>query len=126
MANAPHWEAIRTCTRATVGDAAIMLASYWLVTATAHTRWWVLKPRAAQLVGFTAAGVIITIVIEHFAVRSTDADWGWRYATMMPTVPVIGTGLAPPVQWTLLPPVTTWFVMRQLGHIGRPSGAHDQ
>ena len=117
MAEASHWEAIKTCTRATLGDALIMLVSYWIVAAVARTRWWVLSPSARQLIGFAAAGVVITVVIEHFAVRSDSQMWGWRYAPAMPIVPLLGAGLTPVLQWIVLPPLAAWFVKRQLGHL---------
>lgn len=37
-----------------------------------------------------------------------------RYAEAMPTLPVLGAGFAPLLQWTLLPPIVMWFVRRQL------------
>jgi hypothetical protein len=32
----------------------------------------------------------------------------------MPTLPVLGTGLLPLLQWIFLPPLIAWFVHRQL------------
>jgi hypothetical protein len=117
MAEASHWEAIKICTRATFGDVLIMLVSYWIVAAVARTRWWILSSRVAQLVIFATVGVSITVIIEHFAVRSASEAWGWRYAPAMPIVPLLGAGLTPVLQWIVLPPLAAWFVKRQLGHL---------
>lgn len=114
MAVATHWDAVKVCTRATFGDAAIMLIAYWSVAVAASDRWWFRAPSRERMLGFIAAGVIITVAIEHFATRSMDPAWGWRYADAMPTIPVVGVGITPLLQWMLLPPLAIWFVQRQL------------
>lgn len=114
MAVASHWDAVKVCTRATFGDAVIMLIAYWSVAVAASDRWWFRAPSRVQMLGFIAAGVIITVAIEHFATQSMDQAWGWRYADTMPTIPVVGVGLTPLLQWILLPPLAIWFVRRQL------------
>lgn len=114
MAVATHWDAVKVCTRATFGDAVIMLIAYWSVAVAASDRWWFRAPSRVQMLGFIAAGVIITVAIEHFATQSINPVWGWRYADTMPIVPVVGVGLTPLLQWILLPPLTIWFVRRQL------------
>src|SRR3546814_11852536 len=64
---APHWEAVKLCTRAAVGDAAITLIAFWAVAARAHTRSWMLRPTRSQLLGFVGVGLGITVVIERLA-----------------------------------------------------------
>ena len=114
MAVASHWGAVKACTGAAVGDAMIMLFAYWSVAVAASDRWWFRIPSRVQMLGFIAAGVVITVAIEHIATQSMDPAWGWRYADTMPTVPVVGVGLTPLLQWILLPPLAIWFVRRQL------------
>lgn len=114
MAVASHWDAVKVCTGAAVGDAVIMLFAYWSVAVAASNRWWFRIASRVQMLGFIAAGVIITVAIEHFATQSMDPAWGWRYADTMPTVPVVGVGLTPVLQWILLPPLAIWFVRRQV------------
>lgn len=113
-ADKTHWEATKICTLATFGDAMIMLIAYWSVAAAASDRWWFRAPSRTRMLGFIAAGVIITVVIEHFATRSTHPSWSWRYADTMPILPVVGVGLTPLLQWIFLPPLAIWFVRRQL------------
>ncbi|WP_162899861.1 hypothetical protein [Halomonas sp. JS92-SW72] len=38
----------------------------------------------------------------------------WQYGELMPTLPLLGTGLAPLLQWLLLPPLIVWLARRQL------------
>ena len=113
MADAPHWPAVKRCARAAGGDAAIMLLAYAFVAAAARDRRWGLHPTWPRAFAFVAAGLAVTVAIE-FAATATSAPWGWRYTAAMPTLPVLGTGLAPVLQWLALPPATLWMVRRQL------------
>lgn len=110
--SAPHWEVTKVCSLATAGDAAIALASFWVVAAAARSRAWVLAPSAARVLAFAAVGIAITVVAEWVA---TEQLQRWAYADRMPTLPLLGTGLLPLLQWTILPPLVVWFVRRQLG-----------
>ncbi|MGH7365438.1 MAG: hypothetical protein ACREK9_03430 [Candidatus Rokuibacteriota bacterium] len=111
MPSAQHWGAILVCGRATLGDVVIALVAYWAIAASAGARSWVLRPTAAQLTGFVAAGVLITIFMEWLA---TQVLGRWMYAETMPVVPLLGVGLSPLLQWIVLPPIVVWFVRRQL------------
>jgi hypothetical protein len=57
--------------------------------------------------------VLLTIVIENLATRGLWIS-SWTYAPSMPIVPGTGVGLAPLLQWLLLPPVVVWLVQRQI------------
>lgn len=111
MPAVPHWQGIRTCAAATLGDAAIALVSFWTVAIVAHSRAWILQPSSGQVVGFVAVGVLITLVGEWVF---TEKIVRWTYADSMPTLPVLGTGLLPLLQWMILPPLLVWIVHRQL------------
>ena len=113
MAEAVHWDAIKTCARASLADGGIMLVGFWSTALLWRTRSWVLRPTTRQVVVFSGVGVVITIVAEYLA-TTQGGTWGWAYAEAMPVVPVIGTGLSPLMQWVVLPPLTVWFVSRHL------------
>lgn len=113
MSTADHWDAVRTCTRAALGDAVIMLIAYWAVSLAARSRSWVLAPSTARIVMFAATGVLITIAIERLAVAGIWLG-GWRYSSLMPVVPGIKVGLSPLLQWVVLPPLVVWFSRRQI------------
>ncbi len=117
-------QVIKRCSFAAVGDAIIMLSGYYAVAITAATRWWILRPTTGQLLGFVAAGVLITIAIEYVAVRSDSPVWGWRYSSSMPVLPLVHAGLAPILQWVVLPPLAVWFVRRQLSHLWHVRGSN--
>ena len=116
------WQVVERCSLAALGDAVIMLASYWTVAIAAGTRWWVLGPTARRLLGFVAFGVLITILIENAATRSDSSVWGWRYSPSMPVLPLLQVGLSPVLQWIIVPPLALWFVRRHLGHLSRTLG----
>ncbi len=117
MADAPHWEAIQRCARATLGDIVIMLIAYWFVAVIARSRHWITAPTAAHLTIFVAVGVTISALIEWLALRGLWLG-GWEYSPLMPVIPGIGVGLSPLAQWVVLPLLTTWFVRRQLAATG--------
>ncbi|WP_188904326.1 hypothetical protein [Caldovatus sediminis] len=111
MAAAPHWEGVVLCTRAALGDAVLAVVAFWGVAAVAGTRRWILHPSALQVVGFVGVGLVITLALERLATGPLGL---WEYAEAMPVLPLLGAGLAPALQWILLPPLVAWFVRRQL------------
>lgn len=113
MAGAPHWQAIKRCGVATLADGAIMLAAFWIISAVSKRRTWILEPKPRQVLGFAGMGLLITVAIERLATQGLWPET-WAYAEAMPVIPIIGAGLSPVLQWVLLPPLTLWFVRRQL------------
>lgn len=111
MADAPHWQGVKTCTQATVGDAGIALTAFWVAAARARTRYWILSPGKTDLAIFVGTGLIVTIAFEALA---TGVLGRRTYAESMPRLPVIGTGLLPLLQWLLIPPLVIWFSRRQI------------
>ena len=114
MATADHWDAVKICTGAALGDGVIMLTAFWAVAAVSRNRWWFLRPDRRQIASFVAVGVAVTILLERLATMSVHPDWGWTYADAMPLLPGTGVGLSPLLQWIILPPLAIWFVRRQL------------
>lgn len=111
MAEAPHWQAVKACTQATMGDAGIALAAFWVAAALAKNRRWILAPSKRDLAAFIGTGLIATIAFEALA---TEVLGRWTYIEAMPRLPIIGTGLLPLLQWLLIPPLVVWFVRRQI------------
>lgn len=111
MAEMRHWNAVRECSWATLGDAGLLVGAFWVGAAVQRTRAWLAQPRPLAVAAFLAAGLIATIALEWLATNVWDR---WQYAALMPTVPVLGTGLAPLLQWIVLPPLLIWLVRRQL------------
>lgn len=113
MVDAPHWEAVKICSTAALGDAVIMLAAYWVVAIVRGARDWIVNPTRATVASFCGLGVMVTIGIERLAVSGRWVQ-AWTYSDAMPLVPGIGVGASPLVQWLVLPPLVVWFVRRQL------------
>ena len=111
MAVDAHWEGIKTCTQATLGDVGIVLLSFWAVSLSVKSRQWILNSSPRNTVGFVLVGVIITILFEWLATKVLGR---WAYGENMPIIPILGTGLLPVLQWIFIPPIVVWFVRRQL------------
>jgi hypothetical protein len=120
MTTAPHWDAVKFCTSATLGDVAITLVAFWGTAAAARSRDWIRHPRRTTTATFVIIGVVITMVSERLA---TGPLGRWTYSELMPVVPVLGVGLVPVIQWLVLPLALLWLVRRQLAGPGtRDSG----
>lgn len=116
LAASSHWEGILVCARTAAGDAGIAAAAFWIVSLACRSRRWLRHPRPVQVAGFTAAGLAITVLIEAWATQVTGR---WQYSEAMPVLPILGTGLAPLLQWILIPPAVLWLARRQLREPGR-------
>lgn len=113
MPSADHWSGVKTCARATLGDAVIMLVAYWGVALRAG-RYWLARYRPVHVAAFVGIGVGITIAIERLALAGVWMD-GWSYAETMLVVPLLNVGVTPLLQWLVLPPIALWFSKRQMG-----------
>lgn len=113
MAGMPHAQVTRACLQATFGDMLIMLLAYGLVAVVARSRRWIVAASGGQLALFIVIGVVTTAGIEWLATRGYWVQ-SWTYLPAMPLVPGAGIGLAPLLQWVLLPLLTVWFLRRQL------------
>jgi hypothetical protein len=104
----------------TLGDVAILLVAYWITAGLVRNRYWVAALRPRDLAAFTGLGLGYTMVSEWVNV---DLRSAWGYADTMPRLPWIGTGLAPVLQWLILPTMTARVARRLLRGWGRP---HDE
>ncbi len=84
----------------TLGDAMIAGLSLLLALAIFARATWPYVGVARVYVAVLAFGVGYTIYSEwlNVSVRGT-----WAYSNLMPVVPVVGTGLAPLLQWFVVP-----------------------
>ena len=110
LAEAPHWEGVKFCSGAALGDAALTVVAYWLAAMVAGRRWIVEIPGRAVAV-YLATGLIATVSLEWV---NAEVLGRWEYAGAMPTLPLLGTGLSPLAQWILLPLLVLGIVRRQL------------
>ena len=114
MADQPYWLGVKACTESTFGDAAIGLAAFWIAAIFAKSRSWILQPRKLNTAVFLAVGILATIIVEALATGPLER---WTYDEAMPSVPILGTGLLPLLQWLLLPSIVLYIVRRQIGEL---------
>ena len=105
-----HFEATLHCTMAALGDVVILLVAFWIIALTARSRSWIIHPKTIQVTGFIVIGIVITVVIEAIAIHVLNR---WQYATVMPTLPILGTGIAPILQWLIIPPIIVSMMRRR-------------
>lgn len=110
MKSKAHWDAVLQCTRATGGDLIILLSAFWATALIFRDHAWLAKARTRPVLVFTglafmaATGteILMTCYLHHYS-----------YGSAMPIVPLLRIGLAPFLQWIILPPLALWFVHRQ-------------
>lgn len=111
MPSIAHWDGVIQCVAAAAGDAVILLVAFWATACLRRTREWISRPTLKAIAVFVALGIIVTIVLEWWA---TGDSGRWTYAETMPTIPWLGTGVLPLLQWLLIPPLVVWLVRRQI------------
>ena len=100
MAEMSHWEGIKVCTSATVGDVGFALTAFWVTALAARSRYWILDTKPWQLGLFVTIGIGLTVGFEYYY---TEVSLRWTYSELMPRVPPLGTGLSPLLQWLAVP-----------------------
>ncbi len=110
MHDATYFEMARFCTLASIGDAALMVVGYSLVSWFAGSRFWLKDILRWQVITFLAIGLIATVAFEELATRSS---WGWTYGEMMPLVPGTRIAVVPVAMWIVIPLLTLWIARRQ-------------
>ncbi|MDZ7748925.1 MAG: hypothetical protein U5K43_08820 [Halofilum sp. (in: g-proteobacteria)] len=111
MLEVSHGTVVWLCIRATGGDLVILLAGFWFASVVARRRDWLMEGARLPAALVVAVGVTVTVVFEWLATGPLDR---WAYADTMPVVPVVGIGLAPLVQWLVLPPLILWLARRHI------------
>ena len=120
MAEMAHWQGIKLCTSATIGDVGFALTAFWLASLVTKTRHWIGSQTALPALVFIATGVALTVGFEFYY---TQVSQRWTYSDLMPLVPPMGTGLSPLLQWFVIPPLVLWLSRRHLAGtevVGRP------
>lgn len=117
IGSGPHWKGVQVCSQAAFGDVGIALFAFWIVALFSGSRLWLLSPSLARVAGFLGMGLLVTVAFEALAIGPLDR---WRYGDAMPTLPWLGTGVLPILQWLLLPPLVLWLARGQLIGLRRP------
>ncbi len=104
-----YMEILMSRLHCTLGDVLILLGAYWIIAWVVKDRYWVANFRTLHVMGFMLLGLGYTIVSEWINV---DIRSAWGYGATMPRVPLVGIGLAPFIQWILLPPLIAGVTRR--------------
>lgn len=92
----------------TIGDATIAGFALLAALALSANATWPSTGVARVYAGSLAFGVVYTIFSEWL---NTSVLGSWAYSDLMPVVPGIGTGLAPLLQWLVVPTVAQWIAV---------------
>jgi hypothetical protein len=97
--------AVLHCTTGDVVIASLTLLAAWIILGRPH--WPSAGTRAVWLVTMLL-GVGYTVYSEwmNVSVRAS-----WAYSELMPIVPITGTGLAPLLQWFVVPTLVLWLAV---------------
>ena len=118
MAEMAHWQGIKLCTSATIGDVGFALTAFWTASLVARTRHWMGNQVAIPILVFLGVGIALTVGFEFYY---TQVTLRWTYSDLMPLVAPFGTGLSPLLQWIVIPPVVLWLSQRYLAGGSAPS-----
>ena len=97
----------------TAGDMLIALACLAVALVAAGDKSWPAKRFWTVAVLTVATGVAYTVFSEwlNLVVRKS-----WAYSSLMPVVPILGIGLSPLMQWTLIPSAGLLWARRTTLH----------
>ena len=107
-----HWQATLVCLKAAIGDVGIALAGFATAALGDRDGRWFIAPSAGALTAYIGTGMLITIAFEWHAVHWANR---WAYSELMPIIPVVRVGLAPVMQWIVLPVVVLFLTQRRHG-----------
>lgn len=99
----------------TAGDGAIALGALGLGLILAGDPDWPHAGFVRVLAVTIVTGLAATIYLEWLNV---EVRRSWAYAAVMPRLPVLGTGLAPVLQWLVLPVAALLITRRRAGRPG--------
>ena len=93
----------------TAGD--VMIATLVLVTALIAfgSATWPASGFLPVFAAVSSLGVGYTVYSEWL---NTVVRKSWAYGDLMPTLPVLGTGLSPLLQWLIVPALALWIATR--------------
>ena len=98
---------LRTRLHCAGGDVLILLAAFYATSLIFRTRFWFLTKGWGPALTFITLGLAYTVWSEWF---NTQVALSWEYAPKMPRV--AGIGLAPVIQWILVPSLVLFLARR--------------
>jgi hypothetical protein len=97
------WSALTACLLfCAVVDGVMMVFVYWVVALIRQDRSWFLRGKRVDKVLLALTALTLAFASEYAAVHYRNL---WRYSERMPLIPIAQIGLAPMLQWVILPTV---------------------
>ncbi len=90
-----------------LGDLLIVLACYECIALLKRDRHWADSATLWNGLAFTVLGAGYTIYSE---ITNVYIEKSWAYTDAMPIVPIVEIGLAPLLQWLIIPPILLRWV----------------
>ncbi|MGQ0523110.1 MAG: hypothetical protein ACT4P8_05555 [Betaproteobacteria bacterium] len=122
MSNFLWAESVRICTIAALADAMITLGIYGIGALVTMRIRWAMAGGWKYYLLFAFLGAAAAATIEWLALASER----WIYHDRMPTVPLLGIGLWPFLQLTLLVPAALWIGVWWSGRRSTTLAAHSE
>jgi hypothetical protein len=97
------------------GDVGIATVALTLALALTGSAGWPAARRMSVAGAVTAFGIGYTVYSEYL---NTAVRQSWAYAEAMPRLPGLGTGLAPFMQWLVIPPFALAWAGRAVAKKG--------
>lgn len=93
----------------TTGDLMIASLSLLIALLVVGNLEWPYERFFAVMVTALGVGISYTVYSEwmNTTVRKT-----WEYSELMPTIPLLGVGLSPLMQWIVIPAISFWAIPR--------------
>lgn len=102
MAGRSWRETALTCTIASLGDMLITLGIYAVIALATRRLAWGMNSGWKGYAALALLGAVGAVIIELMGL----ATGRWSYASRMPIIPILGTGLWPLLQLMLLVPIS--------------------
>jgi hypothetical protein len=101
------------CTQASLGDGVIAVLAYYFVCFVKKGPWLSSAATIRDMILFLVPGIVLTIVMEYL---NTLILFRWAYGSLMPVIPGLNIGLAPFMQWLIIPPLVYLACKKKLSN----------
>jgi hypothetical protein len=115
--NGTSWQIIFAVLHCTAGDVLIAIGALFVALLAVGVPGWPETRIARTAFATLAAGLCYTVYSEYLNTTIRNA---WAYSDLMPTLPWLGTGLAPLAQWIVVPSLSLAYAARLPAGQSRP------
>ena len=117
----PRWSSIAfAILHCTVGD--VMIGAAALLAAL--TLWRADEPASWRYANVGMTSIVLAVAYTVWSERVNLAKGSWSYSAWMPVLPWIDVGLAPLVQWVIVPSTAWWWAKQHCASNVQTRQAH--